>query len=108
MGTLHRNTPEGAAPDAALAVEGMRPAFVAAFRWSAGPGSAALAARAWAIWRGQLLGLHGLRAAEESAYQAALTDLNARAWYAVYPWLNDGRLRRAARRASAAATLSAD
>jgi hypothetical protein len=105
MGQLYRHTPGEVSPAAAQAVAGMRPAFVTAFRWTAGPGSGILAARAWEAWRQRLLALGGLGGAEESAYQAAVTELNTRPRYAVYLWLSQGRVRRATRRASAAAAL---
>ena len=99
--------PDELTPSAEQAVDGMRQVFLDAFRFTAGPGSACLAARAWRAWRARLLDLHGLPVAEVHAYRAASTELNGRARYAVMLWVTEGRLRRAARRASRAAIACA-
>jgi len=106
MGSLRDRTPEELTPSSSEAVDGMRRAFIGAFRATAGPGSAPIAQRAWTSWRARLLGRHGLDAAEGSAYNAALAELTSRGHYAVFVWVTAARLRRATSRASAAASTS--
>lgn len=106
MDSLRNRTPEELTPSALEAVDGMRRAFIKAFRRGAGPGSAPIARRAWAMWRARLLGAHGLDVAEGSAYNAALAELTSQCHYAFFVWLTAARLRRATTRASAAASTS--
>lgn len=102
---LRRYSPEELTPGPEEAVDGMRETFIGAFRFTLGPGSAALATHAWAAWRCHLLAGDGVVVAEESAYAAASSELNSKLRYSVYMWVSEGRLRRAARRATAVATL---
>lgn len=106
MDSLRDKTPEELTPNAFEAVDGMRRAFMKAFRATAGPGSKPIARRAWTNWRARLLRAQGVDAAEASAYSAALAELTDRGHYAFLIWLTAGRLRRATSRASAAASSS--
>jgi hypothetical protein len=106
MDSLRDRTPEELTPSALEAVDGMRRAFVKAFRATAGPGTAPIARRAWTTWRARLLGAHGLDVAEASAYNAALAELTGRGHYAFLVWVTAARLRRATAHASAAASTS--
>lgn len=103
MDSLRRLTPEELTPNTVQAVDGMRTAFIAAFRSTAGLGSAKLAMHAWTAWCESLLRSHGVKRADESAHAAAVAQLITRGRYAFTCWITANAISRAVRTASGAA-----
>ncbi len=93
-------------PSPAAAIEGMRAAYLSAFRDIAGIGSARLSLLAWATWSACLRDGSGIRTAARRAEEAACDTRRLHVSKLARVWVSAEQVRAAARYASRTAAAS--